>query len=152
MKVLQEYIAGTTEKFYTGLDLCKNNMTGGSSMDFYKRMRHVCARIPYGKVVTYGQIALLCGKPNNARQAGYALHHGLAGKHVPAHRVVNSAGILSGAEAFDTSDMQRLLLEAEGIEVQKTDSGWKVDLKQFGWKHSMKEAEELYEIYREQGI
>ena len=49
-------------------------------MDFYKRMRLVCAAIPYGKAASYGQIALLCGKPKNARQVGYALKRGLAGE------------------------------------------------------------------------
>lgn len=121
-------------------------------MDFYKRMKYVCARIPYGRAATYGQIALLCGKPRNARQVGYALRQGLAGDGVPAHRIVNSAGMLSGAEAFETPQTQRNLLEAEGIRVEKTDAGWKVDLKQFGWKNSMAEAEELYEIFQEQGI
>lgn len=121
-------------------------------MDFYKRMQHVCARIPYGKVASYGQIALLCGKPRNARQVGYALRQGLAGEDVPAHRIVNAAGILSGAEAFETSQTQRKRLESEGIRVDYTDSGWKVDLKQFGWKNSIQEAEELYKLFKELGI
>lgn len=121
-------------------------------MDFYKRMQYVCARIPYGKAATYGQIALLCGKPKNARQVGYALRRGLAGEQVPAHRIVNTAGILSGAAAFETQDMQRMLLEQEGVEVRKTDAGWKVDLKQFGWKNRMQDAEELYRLFEELGI
>ena len=45
-------------------------------MDFYQRARIVCANIPEGRVATYGQIALLCGKPKNARQVGYALNKG----------------------------------------------------------------------------
>ena len=43
-------------------------------MDFYKRARIVCLAIPYGEAATYGQIAMLCGKPKNARQVGYALN------------------------------------------------------------------------------
>lgn len=105
-------------------------------MDFYEKMALVCARIPAGRVATYGQIALLCGKPNNSRQVGYGLKHGLAGEHVPAHRVVNSRGLLSGAVYFDTMDMQKLLLEAEGVEVKRTPGGWQVDLKRFGWKNT----------------
>ena len=54
----------------------------------------IVRQIPAGKVATYGQIALLCGKPGNSRQVGYALKKGLAGEDVPAHRVVNAAGIL----------------------------------------------------------
>ena len=64
-------------------------------MDFYRRAALVCNKIPYGKVATYGQIALLCGKPKNARQVGYALNKGRLGE-VPAHRIINSKGILSG--------------------------------------------------------
>lgn len=105
-------------------------------MNFYEKMALVCARIPAGRVATYGQIALLCGKPNNSRQVGYGLKHGLAGENVPAHRVVNSKGLLSGAVYFDTMDMQKLLLEAEGVEVKRTPDGWQVDLKRFGWKNT----------------
>ena len=68
-------------------------------MDFYKRVGITVRTVPEGKVATYGQIALLCGKPKNARQVGYALNRGLAGE-VPAHRVVNSQGYLTGAASF----------------------------------------------------
>ena len=109
-------------------------------MDIYKRIGMVCRTIPKGKVATYGQIALLCGKPRNARQVGYALKHGLAGNDIPAYRVVNGKGILSGAVYFETPDMQRMLLEEEGIRVIGTKDGWKVNLKEYGWKNTMEEA------------
>lgn len=111
-------------------------------MDFYERMKLVCGRIPPGRVATYGQIALLCGRPNNFRQVGYGLKHGLAGD-VPAHRVVNAKGLLSGAAYFETVDMQKLLLEDEGVEVCRTANGWQVDLAWFGWKNTLEEAREL---------
>ena len=79
-------------------------------MDFYRRLEIVGARIPEGKVASYGQLALLCGKPRNARQVGYALRENKAGKKLPAFRVVNSKGILSGAGAFAAPDLQRMLL------------------------------------------
>ena len=120
-------------------------------MDFYQRMQHVCAKIPYGRVATYGQIALLCGKPKNARQVGYGLRRGLAGDNVPAHRVVNAAGILSGASSFEHPDMQQMLLKSEGVLAEMTDQGWKVDLKKFGWKNTMKEAEEFRRIFEGEG-
>lgn len=116
------------------------------SFDFYKRARAVCLEIPCGTVATYGQIALLCGKPRNSRQVGYALNRGRLGEDIPAHRVVNSKGVLSGAAAFDTADMQRLLLEGEGVEVQYTQDGWKVDLKKYGWKNTMEDALRFREI------
>ena len=89
-------------------------------MDFYKRIGIVCRRIPEGKVATYGQVALLCGKPKNSRQVGYGLKHGLVGKNIPSYRIVNSRGMLSGAAYFETYDMQKMLLEAEGICVVET--------------------------------
>lgn len=113
-----------------------------SSSDFYRRIGIVCRHIPEGKVATYGQIALLCGKPKNSRQVGYALREGLAGK-VPAFKVVNSRGILSGAFHFETADLQRILLTEDGVEVTWTPDGWKVDLKRFGWKNTMDDALEL---------
>ena len=72
-------------------------------MDFYKRVGITVRAVPEGKVATYGQIALLCGKPKNARQVGYALNRGLAGE-VPAHRVVNSQGYLTGAYNLSCSN------------------------------------------------
>ncbi len=121
-------------------------------MDFYRRLELVGKRIPEGKVVSYGQLALLCGFPGNARQVGYALRKNRAGKDIPAYRIINSKGILSGAAAFETPDLQRQLLEEEGVKVTYTLDGWKVDLKQFGWKPSMDEAEELYESFRREGF
>ncbi len=124
----------------------------GEMMDFYKRARIVCLAIPYGKVATYGQIALLCGKPKNARQVGYALNRGRLGEGIPAHRVVNARGILSGAAAFETEDMQRRLMAAEGIQAEWTADGWQVDMNMSGWKNTMEEALEFLEIFEVQGI
>ena len=115
-------------------------------MDFYKCVGIVCNRIPQGTVATYGQIALLCGKPKNSRQVGYALKMNLAGD-VPAYRVVNSRGILSGAFQFERPDLQKILLVEDGIEVAWTPDGWKVDLKKYQWKNTMEEAEEILELF-----
>ena len=120
-------------------------------MDFYKRVGIICNRIPQGKVATYGQIALLCGKPRNSRQVGYTLKMNLAGD-VPAYRVVNSKGILSGAFHFEMPDLQKMLLAEDGVEVVWTQDGWKVDLKRYQWKNTMAEAEELQERFIEETI
>ena len=120
-------------------------------MDFYKRVGVVCNCIPQGKVATYGQIALLCGKPRNSRQVGYALKMNLAGD-APAYRVVNSKGILSGAFHFEMPDLQKILLTEDGVEVVWTSDGWKVDLKRYQWKNTMAEAEELKERFIEESI
>ena len=116
-------------------------------MDIYRRIGIVCRNIPRGKVATYGQIALLCGKPKNSRQVGYGLKMGLAGEGIPAHRVVNSKGILSGALYFDTYDMQKMLLKNEGVAVVWTEEGFKVDLKVYGWKNTMEDALYLKSLF-----
>ena len=117
-------------------------------MDFYKRLALVGELIPSGRVVTYGQLALLCGRPRNARQVGMALNRGLAGSQFPAHRVVNAKGFLSGSPAFDTPDMQALLLREEGVEV----SNRLVDLSRYGWQYIMDDALRLQKRFREEGI
>lgn len=107
---------------------------------FYDKMRIVCLSIPEGKVATYGQIAMLCGAPRNSRQVGYGLKHNLAGDDVPAYRVVNSKGILSGACHFEFPGLQKMLLQEEGIEVRWNGEAWSVDLKQYGWDPSLEEV------------
>lgn len=116
-------------------------------MDIYKRIGIVCRQIPAGRVATYGQIALLCEKPRNSRQVGYALKKGLAGEDIPAYRVVNSRGILSGASYFETYDMQKLLLEEEGVAVNLRDGVWWVDLKQYGWQNTMEDVYLLQSMF-----
>ena len=123
------------------------DVMGGIRMDFYKRLALVGSQNPCGKVATYGQLALLCGRPRNSRQVGYALNRGLAGD-LPAHRIVNSQGILSGSPAFDTPDMQRLLLEKEGVPVKDN----RVDLKKYAWDNTMEDALYLKTCFEEQGI
>lgn len=122
------------------------------TLDFYKRMEMVCRSIPWGKAATYGQIALLCGKPRNARQVGYALGRGRLGEGIPAHRIVNARGILSGAAAFDVYDLQKRLLEAEGVEVLETKDGWQVNLKKDGWNHTLEDALHFRELFEKEGI
>lgn len=118
-------------------------------MDFYERVRQVCLEIPDGRVASYGQIALLCGKPNNSRQVGYALRTGRAGRDVPAQRIVNASGYLSGAHAFAAPDLQREMLIEEGVEVRLTEKGWQVDMKKYGWKPTEETARKLYRMFQE---
>lgn len=120
-------------------------------MNFYKRMEIVCKEIPRGQVATYGQIALLCQKPNNARQVGNGLKRGRAGE-VPAHRVVNRNGILSGASSFAQPDLQKCLLEREKVEVLWSEKGYKVNLKKYGWHNTLEEAETFIRIFENEGI
>lgn len=114
-------------------------------MDFPKRVGIVCRRIPRGRVATYGQIALLCGRPQCPRQVGAVLRSGSCGE-VPAHRVLDRRGFLSGAKAFLTPDLQRLGLEAEGIAVSEEQV---VDLEKYGWRPDPRELAELERAFAE---
>ncbi len=109
-------------------------------MTFYEKMRLVCLHIPRGKVATYGQIAMLCGKPRNSRQVGYGLRENLAGEDIPAFRVVNGKGELSGAQHFLVSDLQRTLLAEDGVPTHWNGRCWCVDLKKYGWETSQADA------------
>ena len=110
-------------------------------MTFYEKMRLVCLSIPAGRVATYGQIAMLCGQPKHSRQVGYGLKNDLAGPDVPAFRVVNGRGELSGAAQFPVPGLQQKMLEAEGVEVYYDGKIWRVDLKKYGWHTGPEEAE-----------
>ena len=88
--------------------------------DFYARVFDVVRLIPLGKVTTYGHIARCLGSGRSSRLVGYAMN--LSHTHdplIPAHRVVNRKGLLTGKMHFnDINEMQRLL-EKEGIEVKR---------------------------------
>jgi len=94
----------------------------------------VVREIPYGRVATYGQVAMLAGLPGHARLAGYAMFNlpeELA-EDVPWHRVINSQGRISYSESRRGNDYrQRELLEAEGVVF---DRHGRIDLRVFGWK------------------
>jgi len=97
----------------------------------YKRIYAVVKRIPRGRVATYGQVATLAGLDGHARQAGYALHSLPDGSDVPWHRVINAKGEISPRNSSDSHELQRMLLEEEGI-VFSVDG--KIALDRFRWK------------------
>jgi methylated-DNA-protein-cysteine methyltransferase related protein len=88
-------------------------------------------KVPRGRVATYGQIAAVAGLDGHARQVGYALHNLPDGSDVPWHRVINSRGEISPRSAGDSHELQRMLLESEGVEI---DLRGRIDLKRFAWK------------------
>ena len=96
----------------------------------FERIYEVVKKIPYGKVATYGQVALLAGNPHWSRVVGYALHVNPDPDSIPCFRVVNRFGEPSGAFAFGGKNTQILLLESEGIEL----IDGRVDLKKYLWK------------------
>ena len=112
-------------------------------LNFYDKMRIACLSIPAGRVATYGQIAMLCGAPTHSRQVGYGLKNNLAGDDIPAYRVVNSKGELSGACHFEFPELQKMLLTEEDIEVVWNGKNWCVDLKKYGWTTSLDEVTKI---------
>lgn len=86
------------------------------TLNFFDRVYEVAQLIPYGKVTSYGAIAKYLGAARSARMVGYAMN-GSSGKDVPAHRVVNRKGLLTGKHHFDGTNLMQQLLESEGIEV-----------------------------------
>jgi methylated-DNA-protein-cysteine methyltransferase-like protein len=86
---------------------------------------------PAGRVTTYGWLGKAVGYPRGARMIGWIMNEASSG--VPAQRVINSKGELSGSWAFGSPDRMRLLLESEGIVF--SDEG-RVDLKRYGWDPS----------------
>ena len=84
-------------------------------MSSFQEIYEVVKKIPEGRVATYGQVAKLAGNPKWARVVGYALHVNPAFGQIPCHRVVNKQGRTAPAFAFGGSDMQRTMLEAEGV-------------------------------------
>ena len=93
--------------------------------EFTQRVFEIASRIPYGRVVTYGQIAFALGSPRGARQVGWAMHKCPEG--VPWHRVVNGKGMISLPSPENA--LQRALLEDEGVEF---DQG-RIDLDRYAW-------------------
>lgn len=101
----------------------------------WSRYYRVVARVPRGRVATYGQIAMMAGQPRCARQVGYALAalHGTESR-LPWHRVLGKRpGGYAGISLLDPmgAAAQRALLEREGIEV---DDRERVSLERFGWR------------------
>lgn len=84
-------------------------------MNSYQTIYAVVRAIPRGRVATYGQVAALAGNPRWARVVGYALHVNPDPQGVPCYRVVDRMGRTSSAFAFGGADVQRALLEADGV-------------------------------------
>lgn len=92
------------------------NNTGGS---FFSRVYEVVKMIPPGRVTSYGAIALYLGSAGSSRMVGWAMnasHNDVVG--IPAHRVVNRTGLLTGKHHFGGPEIMKQLLESEGIRIE----------------------------------
>jgi len=87
------------------------------TLNFFDKVYEVVKQIPFGRVTSYGAIAKYLGTTRSARMVGYAMN-GSSGNDVPAHRVVNSKGLLTGKHHFDGTNLMQQLLESEGIRVK----------------------------------
>ena len=85
--------------------------------NFFERVYTVVKQIPEGKVTSYGAIAKALGTARSARMVGWAMNASHNLDDVPAHRVVNRIGLLSGKHHFDGTNLMQQLLENEGIKI-----------------------------------
>src|SRR5690554_3495684 len=89
-----------------------------SDSDFFQKVYEVVKQIPYGKITTYGAIARKIGASRSARMVGYALNSVPADEEIPAHRVVNRKGVLTGKHHFQGTNLMQQLLESEGVKIK----------------------------------
>lgn len=99
-------------------------------LTFYQKVYELVRQIPEGKVTTYGRIARRLGSPRASRAVGYALHVNPEPVITPCHRVVNRKGRLAPGFAFGGPEVQKQLLQKEGVEVSKD---YYVDLDRYLW-------------------
>lgn len=99
-----------------------------NGMNTFDQVYDLVAKVPKGKVTTYGSLAKTVGV--DPRVIGFALHANSDPKNVPCHRVINSKGEISSGYAFGGPDVQKEMLEIEGV---KFENG-KVDLVVFGFQ------------------
>ncbi len=85
--------------------------------NFFERVYDVARLIPFGRVTSYGAIARYLGAARSARMVGWAMNSSGKYEDVPAHRVVNKKGLLTGKHHFDGTNLMQQLLENEGIVV-----------------------------------
>ena len=85
--------------------------------NFFERVYVIARQIPEGKVTSYGAIAKALGTERSARMVGWAMNASHNREDIPAHRVVNRKGLLSGKHHFAGTNLMQQLLENEGIKV-----------------------------------
>lgn len=87
------------------------------TLNFFDKVYNVVQQIPYGRVTSYGAIANYLGASRSSRMVGYAMNASHNRNDVPAHRVVNRKGLLTGKHHFEGTNLMQQLLENEGIKV-----------------------------------
>ncbi|ASO04335.1 MGMT family protein [Arenibacter algicola] len=85
--------------------------------NFFEKVYAVARQIPFGRVTSYGAIAKYLGTARSARMVGWAMNGSHKIEDIPAHRVVNRKGLLTGKHHFEGTNLMQQLLENEGIKV-----------------------------------
>jgi methylated-DNA-protein-cysteine methyltransferase related protein len=116
--------------------LIKKRSIDKRKKDFFNKVYDVAKKIPYGKVTTYGHIAEACGIKSSARTVGWALNG--CKPDIPAHRVVNRFGALTGKIHFGDPNLMEDLLRSEGVEFDKNNC---VKLEKHLWDPSSRRKE-----------
>ena len=88
-----------------------------ADINFFERVYAVVRQIPYGRVTSFGAIAKALGTARSARMVGWAMNASHNLDDVPAHRVVNRNGLLTGKLHFDGTNLMQQLLENEGVKI-----------------------------------
>jgi len=104
------------------------------TLDFFERVYELVQLIPEGRVTSYGAIAKCLGASRSSRIVGWAMNASHCRYEVPAHRVVNRIGLLTGASHFETPTLMQELLENEGVKVANDKV---VDFKSLFWDPSL---------------
>jgi methylated-DNA-protein-cysteine methyltransferase related protein len=99
--------------------------------NFFERVYEIAKQIPQGRVTSYGAIAKALGTARSARMVGWAMNACHGRNDIPAHRVVNRNGLLTGKHHFDGTNLMQQLLENEGIEIKNNQI---VDFKKYFWE------------------
>ncbi|GAA4759751.1 MULTISPECIES: MGMT family protein [Flavobacterium] len=99
--------------------------------NFFERVYAIARQIPEGRVTSYGAIAKALGTARSARMVGWAMNASHNMDDVPAHRVVNRNGVLTGKHHFDGTSLMQQLLESEGVEVVDNQI---VDFEKYFWQ------------------
>ena len=90
-----------------------------TSGNFFEKVYEIAKQIPFGRVTSYGAIAKYLGAAKSARMVGWAMNASHNNADIPAHRVVNRNGLLTGKFHFDGTNLMQQLLENEGIVVKE---------------------------------
>jgi len=88
------------------------------SDNFFEKAYEIARQIPFGRVTSYGAIAKYLGAAKSARMVGWAMNSSGKDETIPAHRVVNRKGILTGKHHFQGTNLMQQLLESEGIKIE----------------------------------